>query len=271
MKKIILLLCLFCALNSFSQSGTVTPTSGASTKSLQAVETNTLFRIRKGIDTTNQTLRYTLKDESGNTAISRLSDINVNTYNSNTNLSLLYTIGTQLHEAYIIRKLDSLNNVYMLTEVSATVTSANTGTAVGATQVIGSTGVYSVTLPSGNWQITSVIITSSVQVSTDAFRIWTFSGSQNLATYAEGAAFTPSINEMIDFKSAYFSNSASGHFVLGSRGVNFMIWPVSSSVLNGIEFYSGSTPLKFAFTYNAAFTPAANNVYYIRFRLRRMN
>jgi hypothetical protein len=93
MKNYIKFILLFLLTYTLGSAQTITPVSGSSTSSLQAVQYNKNLQVKDSIDkiaNRTQLISGYLHDVSGNTNIRRLNDINLNTYNSNTNLANIY-------------------------------------------------------------------------------------------------------------------------------------------------------------------------------------
>lgn len=273
------------------KNGTVGVTS-STVSLLPVLLTNTTTAMKKGVDTLNQSARLTnsyLKDGPGNTAISRLNDIYSTVYASDAMLSNIYfngVIGNAVYSARLNRKLDSLTNYtrynnnkqdsmiagQMYTVMNLTLTSAGNGTAVVAGQTIGD-GTYSITIPTGNWQIVSAVVSASLQGASGTMRMFVFSGSSNIPTQAEGSTYSVgSIDALTELTSVYVTSTTNYVSVLyGSTGSfqPFNILNTAGIQSDGRVYPSGT--LKLGFTYGSNYTPTANNRYFVRIRLKRVN
>lgn len=328
MKKLLLFLCILTGINGFGQisvrtqttptqltagNGTVVVKSGTtnvnvtSTVSLlPTLLTNTTTAMKKGIDTTNQTLRrldlleryangkldsikgHLFNTATGESAANILRSSYVSQYATENHLSNIYfngVIGVSTYEARINRKLDSLINYtrynnnkqdsmisqQTYTTMTFTVTSANTNSAVVAGQTIGN-GTYSLTIPTGNWQIIGATCTHSLQSSASVIRMFLYQGATNIATQAEGSTYSiGSFAALDELKAAY--NTTTGAYVAiaaGSTGAfsYFSLLGQGASYQDGII---SSGTLKVGLTHGASYTPPLNPQYVIRIRLRRVN
>lgn len=247
---------------------TITPVTGQATASLQARQTNTLLVIRKGIDTTNQGLRRIdsdLRDGLGNTVISRSNDIYTSVYNTETQVN------------YISDSINSQNVLLFAqsqyTTMTFTITCANSGTAVTAGQTLGTTGIYSINIPTGNWQVISSVITHSLQSASSVIRMFIFSGSQNIASIAEGTTFNVTANQATELTSIYTTATTAytSFGIGGSTGAfsSFSIVGNTAAYTLNTVFPSGN--LKLAFVQGASYTPPANQQYFVRVRLKRVS
>lgn len=174
---------------------------------------------------------------------------------------------------YNTNKQDSMIAAQSYTVLTFTITCANTGTAVTANQTMGTAGVYSITVPTGNWQIVSSVITHSLQSASSIFRMFVFSGSQNIAAFAEGATFNITANQATELTTVY--NTATTLYtslgIGGSTGAfSTFCLPGNISLLSDGRVYPSGT-LKLAFVQGAAYTPPANAVYFVRVRMKRVS
>jgi hypothetical protein len=238
MKKHFKFLLLFITVYVLSGNAqTVTPQPGQATNANQAVQTNTLLRIRKVNDTLSQYLKYL-------TTLTR--------YNND--------------------KQDSMIASQQTTVLNLTLTSVNAGTAVVAGQTIGD-GTYSVTVPTGNWKIESAVVSSSLQGASGTMRMFVFSGPANIPTQVEGSNFScGSIAAFVELTSVYVTSTTNYiAFVYASTGAfqPFNILNTAGIQTDNRTYPSGT--LKLCFSYGGVYTPAANNMYFIRIRMRRVS
>lgn len=329
MKKLLLFLCILTGINGFGQisvrtqttptqltagNGTVVVKSGTtnvnvtSTVSLlPTLLTNTTTAIKKGIDTTNQTLRrldlleryangkldsikgHLFNTATGESAANILRSSYVSQYAAENHLSNIYfngVIGVSTYEARINRKLDSLINYTrynnnkqdsMLTstqstELTFTINSTNTGTAVTNTQALG-VGAYSVTIPTGRWVIESIYCIFKLQSASTQLRMFVMQGESNVSEVAEEAIYNLASANALEVSQVYVSNTTNYTSMIwnGATGAVSHFNSFNQPSIFSEKYIYTSGTLKLFLTYNASITPANTNSYYFRIYLRRVS
>jgi len=257
------------------------------TSALQTAGNATLVAMKKGIDTLNQTgrLQSTAALQTAANATLVASKKGVDTLNQSLRLQATAALQTAGNATLVaikkssdttnqyIRSLklvvDSINQLSKIKTVTVACTSTNTGSTYAAGYVIGGTVTcYTVSVGSGNWEITGAIMYPTTSSTVLAINVSIFSNT--VTTGTDNTAFASSTT---------FNSRYCGTFNLGTQAPFTGSQVYSSKPVFGTSGQGDASvfvvPTSGVITLllwaNTAFTPPTGQVYNIKLFLKKVN
>jgi len=165
----------------------------------------------------------------------------------------------------IKQDMDSLVNATKYTILSTTIVSTNNGTLTTANRYVG-VGVYTMSLPSGNWVCLGGVLTASVLSTSVSLKFYCFGGTENIAGGADAVVVDVTPAESVNYRGIWYATTATYNY---ANGVGIYQIVTQNLTPQNQEFYTNNFIIKAV--YGGGFTPNANQQYICRFYFKRVN